>query len=675
MTTPVIESSTKPTYSSKFEFPVYLPALNDKIIIRCWDKRKGFSDLLIANIPEILSECNNFNINSLESKGGHIPYHWVKSNFLYFGNNFYFFKINLYGLPGDERNSEIYKFLFGKTKTLEGTEYFGRVLISMNLAPNKKPSKGLSLLHSYREPPNIDYLLRVDVYELHEALNCGESVRIKVSIGNLQEFSKTVKRTSKLVHGERVEIKGTYIWKDNHIQIDDLKMPYPADKSQIPDVFISVYTLSFMGERRVAYLRIPIKDGALSNRNPSWYPLKSIDNQLDPTPYGYLLMNIQFKVASKNEPARVPKKRSIKCKYYLIAFIYAGYDIAPQKNSDEVQPQLEIRMPPEKPFIPERNDSIGKNPVWNEFLHKIVEMDENLEFSPNLFVCVTNGIKKMKFSNNRIGEFFLPAMECKVIKSIQDYKLEPKLYTLFNKGEAQGRILASFTLLKSPKKSFKFYPSDFAVKKIQADVEFSIIGIRNLIPAFKNPVINLKIPGTSAESIKIKPVDINANQYENPNYIYIAKFENIEISYDAIYLPPLEVEVIDEGSLIKQKYFCTISLIERAVWLKSQKVLEAVNLFAKSSKNDIRNRKKQDKLDKNELNKGNLQKFEDMFMSMTQQQIMKEEIINGIESEIVTNKEDLNTENLLEREYEAILGTSLNGSAKLKYEVVIKYVT
>ncbi len=58
-------STSNPVYNSKFTFPVYFPLLNDKIVIRIWDKRSGMSDIYIASIPEIPIESNFFNINSL----------------------------------------------------------------------------------------------------------------------------------------------------------------------------------------------------------------------------------------------------------------------------------------------------------------------------------------------------------------------------------------------------------------------------------------------------------------------------------------------------------------------------------------------------------------------------------------------------------------------------------
>ena len=48
-------------------FPIFLPILNDKIVIRLWDKKTFFSDIYIASVPEISSENDVFNINHIKS--------------------------------------------------------------------------------------------------------------------------------------------------------------------------------------------------------------------------------------------------------------------------------------------------------------------------------------------------------------------------------------------------------------------------------------------------------------------------------------------------------------------------------------------------------------------------------------------------------------------------------
>jgi hypothetical protein len=578
-TTSVVRNTQTPTYNCRFMFPVFMPVFNDKIILRIWDKSSVGADLFLANVPEVPGESDFFNINSLQAKGSFMPYRWI----------------NLYGIAPEERGNELVKFFFGKNKTMEGTQWFGRLLVGMNLSQNEKPTKGKQALPSYREPQVRDYMLRVDVYEVQEAMECGSEIQIKASIGPYTAESEKVGRAYRTENGDRQEIKGNYVWKEKKVKIEDIKQKFPADTSQVPDIFISLYTSGvFGGERRVGYLRVPVTESSIYTANPKWYQLRSIENQLDTTPSAYLLANIQLKADPKGASARIPKRRDIKSKYYFICYLYGGYDLAPELYIDEVQPQIEVKIPPMKPFKPKKNDHKGKHPIWNEFLHKEMELDDNLEFAPNILVNVTNGGK------TKIGDFSIAAPDCRVIKNIVDLYADdapkPQLYTLMNNAEPQGRILASFTMLKNPKKTFKFEPKKFRTfNKIKCDIELSFIGIRNLEPAFKDPQLRLRIAGVEEPQLvtmdKEKGLGDRAS-YSNPNFIQIATFKDVELPEDPLYIPPVEIELIEGGENFgtkfmnvftgQTKFFCFVPLLERTNWVSSKEVMSTMNTFGRS---------------------------------------------------------------------------------------------
>ena len=54
----------------------------------------------------------------------------------------------------------------GKTQYYEGTDYMGRILLSLNLIPHQRPEKTVTYLVGYNEPQTTEYRLRVDLYEL-----------------------------------------------------------------------------------------------------------------------------------------------------------------------------------------------------------------------------------------------------------------------------------------------------------------------------------------------------------------------------------------------------------------------------------------------------------------------------------------------------------------------------
>lgn len=180
--THVAKNTQKPQFFSKLCFPVEFPVYNDKIIIRVWDKRVMYSDHFIANIPEIARENDFFSLNYLQSRGGLMPFRWF----------------NLYGIPTAERNPSLLDYIFKGNKLIEGTEYFGRLLLSLSLNSHDKPVKCVQQLNAFREPPSFNYILRVDTYELQGAKDCGSLVFIKVGVGpNLCKSETTGQKKEK----------------------------------------------------------------------------------------------------------------------------------------------------------------------------------------------------------------------------------------------------------------------------------------------------------------------------------------------------------------------------------------------------------------------------------------------------------------------------------------------
>jgi len=47
-----------------------MPILNDKILVRVWDRNRGGRDRLVAQVPGVPSDSDHFNISALLSRGG-----------------------------------------------------------------------------------------------------------------------------------------------------------------------------------------------------------------------------------------------------------------------------------------------------------------------------------------------------------------------------------------------------------------------------------------------------------------------------------------------------------------------------------------------------------------------------------------------------------------------------
>ncbi len=54
----------------------------------------------------------------------------------------------------------------GYKRKLLGTDYLGRLCLSLNLTPSEKPEKIVKPLNTFKEPEVKMYLCRVDFYEV-----------------------------------------------------------------------------------------------------------------------------------------------------------------------------------------------------------------------------------------------------------------------------------------------------------------------------------------------------------------------------------------------------------------------------------------------------------------------------------------------------------------------------
>jgi len=616
--TQVAKNTVKPQYYSKLCFPCEFPVYNDKVIIRVWDKCFMAADNFIANIPEIAKENDFFSLNYLQSRGGMMPFRWF----------------NLYGIPPNERNPNIIDSFFKGNKLIEGTCYFGRLLLSLSLNSHEKPMKGIQQLSAFREPASINYILRVDTYELQGAKDCGPQVKVEVGVGptscvSVPTYQKKDYDQSKK-EGKKVYIADAYEWKENKIKIEEqICKELPQDKTQIPDIIISLWTNSKFSKeswKRVAYLRIPVTGADITTNKPRWYALKSISNNLDPSVHSYILLNISLRMSVGNqEIPRIPIRRNIKCSFFFAAYLWGGYNLDPESNSDDIQAKIKVRIAHYQKDL--SNVKIGRNPIWNELLIQIVDLDENLEFASNIIITVDNPRKKLfgliNLYEANIGEICVSAMNCKTEKDPSEPTYSGftpfyQYYHIMKDGVSQGRILASFHLFKLPKKRNPLKEefrraNDFNPLKdiIKSKVEFSLVGVRNLPSPIKNPQMRIRIaidppfeksqtPPT-LEQIKknsfieeiiipkkqesAAPKEKSSMGTQNPNFLKIYS-HIIEIPKNWKFFPAIEVEFLSEG-YFKSNYRSEIQIFEMADWLNDNEKDNARTFYENGKKPPI----------------------------------------------------------------------------------------
>ena len=140
MITGSIKDNLSPGFNTKLNFPIILPILNDKIIIKIWMVTGATSTELLANVPEVPEATDFFNISKLQGNDGRMALRWF----------------NLYGTKPKDRSMF---FTPSTAYYLEGPSYMGRVLLSMSINPYEKPKLGKGSSSVSKEPTTAYYTL------------------------------------------------------------------------------------------------------------------------------------------------------------------------------------------------------------------------------------------------------------------------------------------------------------------------------------------------------------------------------------------------------------------------------------------------------------------------------------------------------------------------------------
>lgn len=321
--TSMIEGSQKPKFSTRLRYPVQFPLLNDKIVMKCWHRRTMMSDIFIANIPENPFVDGWFNVNYLQSTGGNLPFTWI----------------NFYGIPVEERSSWYERLFNSGSKFVEGTEFMGRVLLSMNLIPHDKPEKGAQYLSGSNEPETLPYQLRADIVEAH-LNNAEETIKVVVMFGSKSPVEMPAPVVDKKSQDSTLK---KFKWKGKKVQAEPISEQYPVDTQQVPDIFINIYTTStFKGERRIGYVRVPANEASLSHNFANWYQIKDPTNNFDGKSPGILLANLRLLQGEATKTPRSMNRYDNEAQLNVYCYIYSCVELSPESPSDRVRARIEL---------------------------------------------------------------------------------------------------------------------------------------------------------------------------------------------------------------------------------------------------------------------------------------------------------------------------------------------
>jgi len=134
--------------------------------------------------------------------------------------------------------------------------------------------------------------LWVDIYDFIdcELVSPGDPLWVVISIGTYKTKNKVE------LKWKGKEKEGYWRYKPIYVEDDKLKdMSLPCDPSQIPDIFIDIYThKTFGGDTRIGYLRMPVENCIQTKPRPNWFRFRSPVNDTGTKNVGSMMMAIQF---------------------------------------------------------------------------------------------------------------------------------------------------------------------------------------------------------------------------------------------------------------------------------------------------------------------------------------------------------------------------------------------
>lgn len=522
--TKTVKNNNSPVYNQKMLFPCYFPFLNDKILLRIWNERGNSRDDFIANIPELQSTNDFFNLSKLIAMGGRMPSKWI----------------NLYGIPDWERNSTF------KAKVVhpkEGTWYMGRILLSFSLIPHEVPMCGTIPCNQFYEQDPQSYNLFCDIYQLKYLKEDQYDIAVwcDCRIGPFETGINVQKKPTK---------KGSVRWNITE-QANEITLPsithiyFPKDYAQIPDIFVNLYTgCGQNSSKRIGYIRLKAEEVNrwTTDAVPRWLHFKPLDMNKDSP--GSVLINLQF-MPSGESTKRIFKQTGITKKYILYAHIVNGFELCPKQSikDEDLKTRIKVEINDESNYTSDAK--VGRYPMWNEIITIVTELDWKLDFTPDVVVTcykkVPKGIfSKDEFADEEIGRFTVP------VCSIKKMKKYPHYFNLIKNNEITGRLMAMFYIIDYKSKSIgdKFgIIKNILDKRQLANIKIFTLGMRNL--DFPTDITKAKFDVylTTDESSTIKPSEnenialekINPKGDEENNFLNIMncyEFRDVEIRGD-----------------------------------------------------------------------------------------------------------------------------------------------
>lgn len=520
MTTELVVKSKSPKFGTRFCFPIAFPQLNDKIILKMW-KKGLMSDTFYGNIPENPFFENKFHINYLQAAGGNMPFTWV----------------NLYGIPEHERSGWWSNtFSQKKQKFVEGTDYLGRVLISMVLRIHENPELERTRIDGWNDPESAQFGLFCNCYKLDVTEKSNSQVYVmvnfagKIACSNLPKLTKKNEKSDKKEksssrkkapekNDKNENLRSQFAWSDRNSKIEyEEYIEVPKNLSMAPDLIISLCKgkppskekfLDPTNFERIGYARIPSDSDFLQKNHPQWIKFKSVFNNYDGESPGTLLMNARlFMIDPNNKNNQIQHmsnntfRNITESSQTLVIHIWGCTGLFPYKNSNKIDAAVNINFLNEESIvISEKTCAYNtRNPVFDKIICIETEVSDSLQFVEPINITVENlANKSWAFSENEIASVSIPTSRIgyeSAKKQASEARFKPEVHTLRYHDKIMGKIIVSYDFIKGKvADKFRNYPANtytegsslltyFEKDRLKAEqfylFKYSLFGLRNV---------------------------------------------------------------------------------------------------------------------------------------------------------------------------------------------------
>ncbi|CDI84170.1 C2 domain-containing protein, putative, partial [Eimeria acervulina] len=471
-----------PEWQASISLPACMPCHDDTVLVELWNGGSTSAVLMATLVLDFFELIKN-----------ETPTRWF----------------NFYWRPPTE-GLNIAKCLFGAVQDMltnaelrQANAYAGRILLSASCVKVQAPlPMGVRSIRAVHEPPQVEYVLWVDVYEVSCSSLLSNEMQAEVS------FGPHALKSPPLV----IEEAGSYTLEAEQGRMEELKVYLPADDAQTWAFFLYINKISsssaaanvaanvmnwFGGltggagadaeanaeqsaqTTHLAWAMIPFNSKTLQEGKPMWYSLRAADGS-GTDPFS-VLVSITCKPARMmgERPARLQYNLQ---RYYFRALIYEGLHLPAVGYDQFPNPYIKVVLGSQQLKTLTFRQTL--NPSYYEAMEMEVILPEMMQLAPDIVLEVCSESDSIMSSDTVLGSTTFP-----IQKVPKEWKKAPVWLMLQSKQypRCKAKVLVAFELVPAELVENDTYPfyDDIRPSTKEATVSIFLVGVRLFSPVQK----------------------------------------------------------------------------------------------------------------------------------------------------------------------------------------------